>query len=207
MKPDKQSRTKAIILVVILLAVWAVIGIRYIALSRYWKAKTAALAAAQQHVHPAGDEDHAAPSSAASAASSTASSGQPAEAAPSLRVAALVAPVPPPKSDPFQPAISPRTTRRATSRSAAARPEARPVVPLPPPPSSSPSADRNALRVVGIVIVTGDPRMAVLRVGDEPPQFVREGDTLYSNIVVQTIDPSSVILRDSRGTYTLRLGQ
>ena len=192
MKPGKRSRTKVIILIVILLAVWAVIGIRYIALARHWKAKTAALAA-QQHVHPAGDEDHAAPS------------GQPAEAALPLRVAALVAPVPPPKSDPFRPAISPRTTRRATSRSAATQPEARPVVPLlPPPPSPSPSADRNTLRVSGIIV--GNPSMAVLRVGDQH-YVVREGYRLDSNIVVQTIDQSSVTLRDGRGTYTLRLGQ
>ena len=203
MKPDKQSRTKTIILVVILVAVWAVIGIRYIALSRYWKAKTAAQAA-QQHTLLAGDEDHAAPSSPASAASSTASSGQPAEAAPSLRVAALVAPVPPPKSDPFKPAISPRTTRRATSSSAAARPEAPSLVPLPPPPTSSPSADRNTLRVSGIIM--GDPSWAVLRVGDEH-YVVREGYRLENNVTVQTIDRSSVTLRDSRGTYTLRLGE
>jgi hypothetical protein len=191
MKPDKRSRTKVIILIVILLAVWAVIGIRYIALARHWKAKTAALAA-QQHVHPTGDEDHAA------------SSGQPTEAALPLRVAVLVAPVPPPKSDPFQPAISPRTTRRATSRSAAAQPEAPPLVPLPPPPSPSPSADRNTLRVSGIIV--GNPSTAVLRVGDQH-YVVREGYRLDSNIVVQTIDQSSVTLRDGRGTYTLRLGQ
>ena len=196
MKPDTQSRTKAIVLVVILLAVWAVIAIRYIALSRYWKAKTAALAA-QQHVHPAGDEDRAAPSSA--------SSGQPTEAALPLRVAGLVAPVPPPKSDPFQPAISPRTTRRATSGSAAPQPEARPVVPLlPPPPSPSPSADRNTLRVSGIIM--GNPSTAVLRVGDQH-YVVREGYRLDSNIVVQTIAQSSVTLRDGRGPYPLRLGQ
>ncbi len=198
MKPDKKSRTKVIILVVVLVAVWAVIGIRYIALSRYWKAKTAAQAA-QQHVHPAGDEDRAVPSTAAS----TTSSEQPAEAAPSLRVAALAAPEPP-KSDPFQPAISPRTIRRATSRSAAPQPEALPLVPLPPPPSPSPSADRNTLRVSGIIM--GNPSTAVLRVGDQH-YVVREGYRLDSNIVVQTINQSSVILRDSRGTYTLRLGE
>jgi len=199
MKPDKNTRTKVIILVAILVAVWAVIGVRYFALSRYWKAKTAEQAA-QQHDHPAGGDGHVASATAAS----TTSSEQPAETTPSLRVAALAAPAPP-KSDPFQPAISPRTTRRMTSMSAAPQPDARAVVPLPPPPSPSASADRNTLRVVGIV--TGDPLMAVLRVGDQPPRFVREGDTLYSNTVVQTIDRSSVILRDSRGTYTLRLGQ
>jgi hypothetical protein len=202
MKPDKKSRTKVIILVVVLVAVWAVIGIRYIALSRYWKAKTAAQAA-QQHALPGGDEDHAVPSPASSTASSTASSGQPAEAAPSLRVAALAAPEPP-KSDPFQPAISPRTSRRATSMPAAPQPEARPLVPLPPPPSPSPSADRNTLRVSGIIM--GNPSTAVLRVGDQH-YVVREGYRLNSNIVVQTIGQSSVILRDSRGTYTLRLGE
>ena len=75
---------------------------------------------------------------------------------------------------------------------------------LPPPPSPSPSADRNTLRVSGIIV--GDPSTAVLRVGDEH-YVVREGHRLDSNIVVQTIDQSSVTLRDSRGTYTLRLGQ
>jgi hypothetical protein len=209
MKPDKQSRAKVIILIVILVAVWAVIGIRYLALSRYWKAKAEA---AQQHVHLAGDEGHAVPSSASSpasspassTASSTASSGQLAKATPSLRVAALVAPVPPPKSDPFQPAISPRTTRRPTSRSAAAQPEAPSLVPLPPPPSPSSSTDRNRLRVSGIII--GNPSTAVLRVGDEH-YVVREGYRLDNNIVVQAIDQSSVTLRDSHGTYRLRLGQ
>ena len=87
---------------------------------------------------------------------------------------------------------------------AALQPEARPLVPLPPPPSPSPSADRNTLRVIGIIL--GNPSIAVLRVGDEH-FHVREGQRLDGNITVQTIDPSSVTLRDSRGTYTLRLGQ
>jgi hypothetical protein len=201
MKPDKNTRTKVIVLVAILVAVWAVIGVRYFALSRYWKAKTAEQAA-QQHDHPAGDEGHVASATAAS----TTSSEQPAAAAPSLRVAALAAPEPP-KSDPFQPAISPRTTRRTTSMSAAPQPEARPLVPLPPPPSPSASADRDTLRVIGIIV--GDasiPSNAVLRVGDQH-YHVQEGDRLDGNIVVQTIDQSSVTLRDSRGTYTLRFGQ
>ena len=55
-------------------------------------------------------------------------------------------------------------------------------------------------------IIVGNPSMAVLRVGDQH-YVVREGYRLDSNIVVQTIDQSSVTLRDGRGTYTLRLGQ
>jgi hypothetical protein len=191
MKPDRKSRTKLIGLIVILVAVWVVIGIRYVALSRYWKARTAAQAA-QQHAHPAAGADHPTPS------------GQTAEAEPSLRLAARVTPVPPPESDPFQPAINPRT-RRATSRPTAPQPEPRPLVPLlPPPPGPSPTADRNTLRVSGIIM--GNPNTAVLRVGDEH-YVVREGYRLNSNIVVQTIEQSSVTLRDSRGTYRLRLGQ
>jgi len=189
MKPDRKSRTKLIALIVVLVAVWVVIGIRYVTLSRYWKAKTAAQAA--QHAHPAADADHPTPS------------GQTAEAEPSLRIAARVTPVPPPESDPFQPAISSRS-RRARSRPAP-QPEAGPLVPLLPlPPSASPTADRNTLRVSGIIL--GNPDTAVLRVGDEH-YVVREGYRLNNNIVVQTIDQSSVTLRDSRGTYRLRLGQ
>lgn len=204
MKPDKNSRTKVIILVVVLALVWVVIGIRYIALSRYWKGKIAAQEA--QHPHPTGDEDPASttPASATSAATSPA---QTPEATASRQVAALLTPVAPPKSDPFQPAISPRSSSRTAAGPAAAQPETLPVVPLPPPPSPSASTDRNRLRVNGII--AGDPsvpRIAVLRVGEEH-FLVREGQRLDGNIVVETINSSSVVLRDSRGTYTLRLNQ
>jgi hypothetical protein len=77
-------------------------------------------------------------------------------------------------------------------------------VPLPPPASASRTADRNTLRLTGVLM--GNPRWAVLRIGEES-YHVREGSRLNGNIVVQTIEQSAVTLRDGRGTYRLRLGQ
>ncbi len=180
MKSDKSARTKVIALSIILLALWVFIVVYYVTLSRHWKAKVAA----QEQRH---------------AAAAASAPDRPATSQPSARIAALVAPVPAPGSDPFRPVISPRT------RSSASRPGAPPdtAVPLLPPPPTVPST-RDRLHVTGIIV--GNPSAAVLRLGEEH-YVVREGYVLDNNVRVDSIGESSVTLRDSRGTYILRLGR
>ncbi|UCC67366.1 MAG: hypothetical protein JSV79_09555 [Armatimonadota bacterium] len=191
MKYDSKSRGKLIVLGIILIAVWVVIGLRYVALSRHWEAKRAA----EEHAH------------AAAAASQAASSQEAPEAAAGARMAALVTPVAPPESDPFRPVIPPRTRRAATRAAATPGSEsgARVAVPLLPPPiSMATTVDRSSLYVTGIIV--GTPNTAVLRFEDEH-YVVREGYLIDNRIRVQTIGKDSVTLQDSRGIYVLRLGR
>jgi hypothetical protein len=55
-------------------------------------------------------------------------------------------------------------------------------------------------------IIAGSPSTAVLRLGEEH-YVVREGDLLNGQLRVQQITKNSVVLREGRSTYTLRLGR
>lgn len=191
MKYDSKSRGKLIVLGIILIAVWVVIGVRYVALSRHWKA----MRAAEERAH------------AAAVTSQAASSQQASGVAAGTRMAALVTPVAPPESDPFRPVIAPRTRGVAVRSAAAPSPESgeQPAVPfLPPSISTVSTVDRSSLYVTGIIV--GTPNTAVLRFGDEH-YVVREGYLIDNRIRVQTIGRDTVTLQDSQGTYVLRLGR
>ena len=176
MKYDKKNKTKVIILAAALLALWAVIGIRYVVLHRHWEAKAEA---SRTHAHPAAVAD---------------------PSRPSLRLAALVTPVPPPERDPFHPVIAPR--RRGAAQPS---PDRHASVPsLPPTPRASAASSRDTLRVTGIIL--GHPNTAVLRVGDDH-HVVQEGNLLTDQIRVESVGKTSVTLRDRQGTYVLRLGR
>ncbi len=182
MKYDKKDKTKLIVLAAALLVLWAVIGIRYVVLHRHWEAKVKA-EESRTHAHPAAVAN---------------------PSRPSLRLAALVTPVPPPERDPFHPVIAPR--RRGAAQPAAPRSvdQHASVPSLPPPPRASAASSRNTLRVTGIIL--GHPNTAVLRVGDDH-HVVQEGDLLTDQIRVESVDRTSVTLRDRQGTYVLRLGR
>ena len=180
MKYDKKDKTKIIILVAALLVLWAVIGIRYVVLHRYWEAKAEE---SRAHAHAAAPAAVADPSRQ------------------SLRLAALVTPVPPPERDPFHPVIAPRR-RGAAQPSAVPSVDQHPSLPsLPPTPRAS---SRDTLRVTGIIL--GNPNTAVLRVGDDH-HVVQEGNLLTDRIRVESVDRTSVTLRDGQGTYVIRLGR
>jgi Tfp pilus assembly protein PilP len=191
MKYEKKDRTKVVVLLVVLVGIWAVVGIRFAVLTRERNVKQAARAReeAKAQATPA-----AAPAEARALTS------------PTLRLAALVKPVDPPKSDPFHPVIPPRRQVEASMAAAATpKPAARtddeaPV--LPPLPGDR--NGRNTLQVTGIIV--GSPSTAVLRVGDEH-YVVHAGDYLDNELRVQEITKDTVTLRDGRTTYTLRLGR
>jgi hypothetical protein len=183
MKYDKRDKPKVIALFVVLIAVWAFIGIYFGVLSRREQAKRAAADAhrqAAQTVQVAQQQAHSALS-------------------PTSRLAALVAPVEPPKDDPFRPIIPPRRTGARPSPRPG--PQSEPV--LPPPPDASGYHSSN-LQLTGVII--GNPSTAVLRVGEEH-YVVREGDWLDSQLRVHEISQDGVTLRDARSTYKLRLGR
>ncbi len=184
MKYDKKDKTKVIVLVAALLVLWAVIGIYYVVLHRYYEAKAEA-EEARTHAHAAVPAAVADPSR------------------PSLRLAALVTPVPPPERDPFHPVIAPR--RRGAAQPSAA-PSADQHASLPSLPSTprATARSRDTLRVTGIIL--GNPNTAVLRVGDAH-HVVQEGNLLTDQIRVESVDRTSVTLRDRQGTYVLRLGR
>lgn len=194
MRYDKKDRTKILVLVAVLVAVWAAIGIRFAVLSRKHKADLARSAQAQT-----GGRQQPAPSP----------GGQlPSGGSPTLRLAGLVAPVPPPTNDPFHPLIAPRTSvaRLAPEPSARRRQqEPEPVPPtLPPMPGAdSPGRGGDRLQLTGII--QGTPSTAVLRLGDNH-FVVKEGDVLDNSLRVQKITRTTVILRDGRTSYTLRIG-
>jgi hypothetical protein len=191
MRFEKKDRTKIVVLLVVLVGIWAVVGIKFAVLSREKKAAEAARAREQAKAQttPA-----AAPAQAGALTS------------PTLRLAALMTPVDPPKSDPFHPVIPPRRQVQASMETAASpKPAARtddeaPV--LPPLPGER--NGRNTLQVTGIIL--GSPSTAVLRVGDEH-YVVHAGDYLDNDLRVQEITKDTVTLRDGRTSYTLRLGR
>jgi hypothetical protein len=185
MKYSRQDRTKIIVLCVVLVGLWAVIGGRYIQLSRQWKAKTTA----QHEVQPAAPQQQA-----------TSSQQVP------LRYAGLVTPVAPPERDPFRPVISRRgfraETKPAASESSGGEADV-PILPPLPEAGSASGASSRVLHVTGIIL--GTPSTAVLRHGDQH-YVVREGDWLDNQLRVHAIAKSSVTLRDSQRSYILRLG-
>lgn len=183
MKYDKKDKTKVIVLAAALLVLWAVIGIRYVVLRRYWEAKTEE---SRTHTHAATPAAVAGPSR------------------PSLRLAALVTPVPPPERDPFHPVIAPRRRGAAQPSGAPSVDQHASVPSLPPPPRASAASSRDTLRVTGIIL--GHPNTAVLRIGDDH-HVVQEGNLLTDQIRVESVDRTSVTLRDRQGTYILRLGR
>ncbi len=183
MKYDKRDKPKVIVLFVLLIAIWAFIGIYFGVLSRREQAKRAAVDARRQAAQTV-QVAHQQPQSALS---------------PTSRLAALVAPVEPPKDDPFRPIIPSRRT--------GARPSSRPgsqSEPVLPPPLDASGYDRSSLHLTGVII--GEPSTAVLRVGEEH-YVVREGDWLDNQLRVQQISQDGVTLRDARSTYNLRLGR
>jgi hypothetical protein len=194
MRYDKKDRTKILVLVAVLVAVWAAIGIRFAVLSRQHKAELARSAQAQ-----AGGRQQTAPSP----------GGQlPSGGSPTLRLAALVAPVSPPTNDPFHPIIAPRTSvaRLAPEPSAGRRrQEPEPAPPTLPPLPGADSSGRggDTLHLTGII--QGTPSTAVLRLG-ENHFVVKEGDILDNSLRVQKITRTTVTLRDGRTSYTLRIG-
>lgn len=190
MRYEKKDRTKILVLIVALVALWVFIGLRFTVLSKDKKAKEAARARRQAEAQQA-------------------KAGDPARASgkmsPTLRLAALMAPVDPPKDDPFRPVIPPRRHGQAVEPTVQPRPEPSTPddsPPLPPPPDSR--RGRDTLQVTGIIL--GSPSTAVLRVGDEH-YVVRAGDLLDSQLRVQEITKDTVTLRDGRTTYVLRLGR
>ena len=189
MRYDKRDRTKLIVLGLIVVGLWVVIGVYAVVLSRHWQDKLSA--SHRAHAPAATDRP--------------ALAQQPMAPQVASRVAALVTPVPPPARDPFQPKISPRT-RGAATRPTPPAEEQSSLPLLPPPPQLGPStaSAKDILHVTGIIL--GNPSTAVLRVGDQH-HVVREGYWLDNRVRVQTIGESTVTLRDSQGTYVLRLGQ
>jgi hypothetical protein len=185
MKYNKKDKPKVIVLFLVLIALWAFIGIYFAVLSKREEAKKAAAEVRRQ-----------AAAQALQVAQQT--TGQSAMS-PSSRLAALVAPVEPPKDDPFRPVIAPRTSGPRTSQGSQSRPK--PI--LPPPPDATGYRSSN-LHLTGVII--GNPSTAVLRVGDEH-YIVREGDWLDSQLRVHEISQEGVTLRDARSTYKLRLGR
>jgi hypothetical protein len=197
MKYDKKDRTKILVLVAVLVAVWAVIGIRFAVLSARHKAELArnaqTQAGGQQQSTPAPGGPGAQPGSGGS---------------PTLRLAALVAPVSPPTNDPFHPIIAPRTSvaRLAPEPSAGRRqqgPETAPPTLPPMPGADSSGRSGDSLQLTGII--QGTPSTAVLRLGDSH-FVVKEGDVLDNSLRVQKITKTTVTLRDGRTSYTLRIG-
>ena len=192
MRYDKKDRMKIIVLAAVLVALWGFIGVRFALLSRQHKAE---LRAQEQARAVAQARVPAAPGALG--------------ASPTLRLAALVAPVPPPTSDPFHPIIQPRTSQGSSAQSAATtrRPpepqDASPVLPPLPGSGSSYGGGKDRLTLTGIII--GNPSTAVLRMGDEH-YVVREGDILDTTLQVQKITRTAVTLREGRTTYTLRIG-
>jgi hypothetical protein len=191
MKYNRKDRTKVVALVVILVVFWAFIIFEFTTLSKRTKAKL-----------DAHERTHAAQ------AAQTQTGQQPTGAAPTspaLRFAALVTPVAPPKNDPFRPIIQPRNQSQltTTAQSQTRREEAPPASAqvLPPLPKLG---GRDALQLTGII--AGSPSTAVLRLGKEH-YVVREGDLLDGQLRVQQITRNTVVLRDGRSTYTLRLGR
>jgi hypothetical protein len=179
MRYDRRDRTKLIVLAVILAALWVFIGAM---LRRHWQDKLAA--SEREHAATVAQEQAgmAAPGP-GQERQVAAPTQQPIAPQAASRVAALVTPVPPPGRDPFQPKVPARTHGAATRP--AAPPEPQPPVPLlppPPQPAPSPAISRDILHVTGII--AGNPSAAVLRINE-----------------------SSVTLRDSQGTYVLRLGR
>jgi hypothetical protein len=190
MKLEKKDRTKVFVLLVVLVVIWAVVGIKFAGLSREKKAKEAARAREQAEVQ-------------ATRAPAAAQAG--ALTSPTLRLAALVTPVDPPKNDPFRPVIAPRRHAQGSVPSAGPKPAAEtgeeaPV--LPPLPGER--NGRNTLQVTGIIL--GSPSTAVLRVGEEH-YVVHAGDWLDGELRVQEITKDAVTLRDGRTSYVLRLGR
>jgi len=182
MKYDKRDRPKIIILAVVLIGLWAFIGLRFFVLSRETKAKMEADEARRAAAHAAQ------------------SSAQGTEVvSPTARLAALITPVDPPKSDPFKPIIAPR------GRFVAPRAKPQDVNPVLPPLDEAASAQRREdLHVTGII--TGNPPTAVLRVQDQH-YVVKPGDWLDEKLQVAEIGNNAVTLRDGRNTYKLRLGR
>lgn len=193
MKYDRKDKTKIIALVVILVVFWAFIIFEFTTLSRKTKAKLAA----HERAH------------AAARAAQTQTGQQPTGApitSPALRLAALVTPVAPPKNDPFRPIIQPRNQSQlnASVQSQTRREEASHAsIPALPPMPDSRGGGKGALQLTGII--AGSPSTAVLRLGEEH-YVVREGDLLNGQLRVQQITKNSVVLREGRSTYTLRLG-
>ncbi|MFB3880594.1 MAG: hypothetical protein ACE149_04985 [Armatimonadota bacterium] len=192
MKYDRKDKTKIIVLATVLVAVWVVIGIRFAVLSAKHKASLARSQSARAGAPQT-------PSPATPAAPGT---------SPALRLAALVAPVAPPTRDPFRPLIASRSSvvsavQEPTSQRRRSSTET-PAVTLPPMPGSE-SAPRTGDRLQLTGIIQGTPSTAVLRLGDDH-FVVKEGDVLDSSLRVQKITSTTVVLRDGRSSYTLRIG-
>ena len=188
MRYARKDRTRVAVLVIVLLALWAFIGIKFALFNRQHRSHTAAT--------PSGE-------------SSTAQSVPGGQLSPTLRLAALVAPVSPPGSDPFHPIIAPRSSEPgpAQPRTTGRRPselEPAPAV-LPPLPGSESSSrsGRDRLTLTGVIL--GAPSTAVLRLGDDH-YVVKEGDVLNGSLRVQKITKTTITLREGRTSYTLRLG-
>lgn len=192
MRYDKKDRAKIILLAVVLAGLWIFIGVRFALLARQHRAKVRAQQQAQ----------------AAANAPAAPTPGGPGTS-PTLRLTALVAPVPAPTSDPFHPLISPRSSHSAsTDQSAQTRRTSGPEQPasptLPPLPGSG-SSYGGGDRLILSGIILGTPSTAVLRMGDEH-YVVKEGDLLDGSLRVQKITRTAVTLREGRTTYTLRIG-
>jgi hypothetical protein len=197
MKYKQADKPKIIVLSVALFALLLYIGVRSVQLSREWKGKTAAAEARHQLAHASMAEP--------GAVGVPASTGEPpslVESNPRLR--ALMYSGLPPERDPFYPVIRrPRAGRPAVKRPAADRSTPTALPPLGTTTGLATPA-RDSLRITGII--TGSPPAAVLRVGDQH-YVVREGDWINDSVRVQTIDTSTVTLRDGKRSYTLRLGR
>jgi hypothetical protein len=191
MRIDPKDKPKVIALVIVLLALWVFMGFRAMDLSREHKAKLKAEEEAHQKAHELAAE-------------------QARQTSPTLRLAALVAPVEPPTADPFHPVINPRRNQPESAlRSAATQrpqtmeqPAALPVFPTPSGTETARSS-RDSLTLTGVVM--GTPATAVLRVGEEH-YVVKVGDYLDGKLRVEKIGSNSVTLRDGRSSYVLRLG-
>ena len=188
MRHSKQDRTKVIVLSIVLVAVWAVIGVRYVVLARHWEAKTAE---AHRHEHAAGE----------AAGPPRGATQERRELPQSPLVASLSLRVPPPERDPFYPVVPPRTGRASAAPVAPKPSEEETAAPL---PIWSPGSKNEGLRIAGIVM--GNPPVAVLREGDRH-HVVQEGDWLDERTRIEAISRSSVTIRERGKTHILRLGR
>jgi hypothetical protein len=195
MKYNQADKPKIIVLSVVLALVVGYIVVRSVQLRREWKGREDARAEQHQLAHAATADPEPGIPPASGDGSSTV------EDNPLLK--ALVYPPEPPERDPFYPVIAPRSSRPAAS-TGTSRPRPTPVLSTQLPPFSGSSGPGDILRVTGII--TGDPSTAVLRVGDEH-YVVRVGDWLDNTKRVEAIGASTVTVRESKRSYTLRLGR
>jgi len=195
-KYQKEDLAKIIALSVVLcgVVVWIIVG--YVQGSRKLQKKMAAAAEAHRKAH---------------AAEVARPGGQTTRRIASARsVAGLMTPVPAPSRDPFRPIIPPRWTATRATASGPANTNREPPAALAalPPLAGGASAratrSRDVLQLSGVIL--GTPSIAVLRRGDEA-YIVRQGDYIEGGLRVETIERTSVTLRDKQQKYVMRIGE